>query len=105
MIVNTLLLILVLVYNGVYAPSILAVVHTTTVCLLMLLLCFRKVVMGGDELTMDSSQEREGKMEYKCSWLTNGYQPTRKGVSNHKNHSLCLLGALTLLFYCRLVMI
>ena len=38
--------------------------------------------MGGDELTPDSSQEREGKMEYKCSWLTNGYQPTRKGVSD-----------------------
>lgn len=52
--------------------------------------------MGGDELTLDSSQEREGKMEYKCSWLTNGYQPTRKGVSDQ---IYFLFSILPLLFY------
>lgn len=41
----------------------------------------RKVVMGGDEMVPDSSEEREGKTEYRCTWLTNGYQPTRKSVS------------------------
>lgn len=37
--------------------------------------------MGGDEITPDKKEEREGMTEYKCSWLTNGYQPTRRAVS------------------------
>ena len=41
----------------------------------------RRVVMGGDEISPDKKEEGDGRTEYTCSWFTNGYQPTKKGVS------------------------
>ena len=48
---------------------------------------FRKLVIGGDEITPDSSKEGESSSEYQFSWITNGFQPTKSGKRSELSFS------------------
>lgn len=39
--------------------------------------------MGGDSITPDGSTEQKERMDYRFTWITTGYQPTKKSVSMH----------------------
>ena len=40
---------------------------------------YRKLVIGGDDITPDKVEERDDCAEYTFTWFTNGYTTTQKG--------------------------
>ena len=47
-------------------------------------------MIGSDDMSPDRTDRRDNKKEYKFSWFTNGYPPTKKGVSFIKTYYINL---------------
>lgn len=45
----------------------------------ILCLVYRKLVIGGDEMSPDSTKEGDNGCDYVFTWLTSGFQPTKSG--------------------------
>ena len=59
-------------------------------------------MVGSDEMSPDRTDQRDGKKEYKFSWFTNGYPPTKKGVSFIKTYYTRTLMSTTPFTLCKM---
>lgn len=44
--------------------------------------CCRKLIIGGEQFSPDSFKANDRSCEYKFSWITSGFKPTKRGERN-----------------------
>lgn len=51
------------------------------------------LVIGGDDLSPDSSEQKDNQSVYKFTWFTNGYTPSRSGERHDVRFAFLFDGA------------